>query len=140
VAATASCGCSVFRVVHFPSSTSAPSLSPARPERFTVKLPGDPVVSQSSKVFAFSLAHSLILNLTFSPVGTITPGVAGAPTHPALLTLMLLLLPFRRGSAPPQGPFLDPLQCDRRSGNSLGDPQSRSFPESRVKISRAFQL
>jgi hypothetical protein len=59
--------------------------------------------------FAFSLSHSLILTLNFSPVGATTFGVAGAPPHSALLTLMLLFLPFRRGSAPPQCLFLDPL-------------------------------
>jgi hypothetical protein len=70
-----------------PIATTAPSLRTARPERFTAKVLVDPVVSQSSKGF--------IPSLSLSPppptVGAVTPGVAGAPTVPALLMLMLLV-------------------------------------------------
>jgi hypothetical protein len=96
---------SFLPVVSFPTATSTPLLRIARPERFAARLSVDPGVSQSSKVFAFSLSHSLIPTVTFSPVGTITSGVAGAPPHSALLTLMLLFLSLRRGPTHPQGPY-----------------------------------
>jgi hypothetical protein len=81
-----------------------PLLRPALSEQFAAKLPVDPDKSQSSKVFAFSLSLSLSFSLSLSPVRTITPGVAGAPPHLALLTLILFLLTFWRGSTPPQYP------------------------------------
>jgi hypothetical protein len=109
VVATTSCNCPVFRVVHFPTDTSAPLLRPIRRERFTVKLPGGPIASPLSKVFVISPSHSLILTLTFSAVEAISPGVAVAPIYPATLTLMLFRLPLRRGSTPPQGPHQHPL-------------------------------
>jgi hypothetical protein len=68
----ASCGCSVFRVFHFPTSTSAPSLSPARPERFTVMVLEDPDSQRHPQSFlscSLSLSLSLILTVTFSPMG-----------------------------------------------------------------------
>jgi hypothetical protein len=91
------------------TAISAPSLRPARPERFVARLSVDPASQFSTVVFSFfalSLSHS---HCHFLTSGDNTPGVAGAPPHPALLTLMLLLLLFRRGFAPLQCPFLDPL-------------------------------
>jgi hypothetical protein len=75
---------SFLPVVSFPTAISAPSLRPARPERFAGRLPVEPVYHNHPKFLLFH-SHSLILTLTFSPVGVITSGVAGAPTYPATL-------------------------------------------------------
>jgi hypothetical protein len=107
-----------------PNITSASSLMGARPECFTAKVLGDPVVSQSSNIF--SHFHSVSL-------GT-----------PVLLRYRLLiwfmLFRFGGGSTSPQGPILDCPQPNSRSDHSLGDLQSCSFRDIHVKISRAFHL
>jgi hypothetical protein len=82
------------------TATSAPSLRPARPERFAAKVLVDPASQIHPELLLPFFTLFLIHTVAFSLEGTLTPGVVGAPPYPATLTLMLFLLPFRRGSTP----------------------------------------
>jgi hypothetical protein len=62
VVTSLSCRCSGFRVVHFPTATSAPSLRPARPEQLRVGIPVSSCSHHHSEVsssFLLILSHSL---------------------------------------------------------------------------------
>jgi hypothetical protein len=104
------------------TATSAPSLKSAHPERLPDKVPVSPDFQHPRQFFFFTFSLSLLFFSSLSPRGTKTPGVAGAPPYPALLTPLLFAL--HRGSTPPQCPVFDVMQSDGRSCNLPRDLQS----------------
>jgi hypothetical protein len=101
---------SLSRGVHSPTTTSALSLKPARPERFLDKLSVSPVII-IIKVFFYFLSlsqhdhpkFSSFLSLTLQTVGAITHGVADAPTVPAP-PVFAVSFSGSEGVHPPQAP------------------------------------
>jgi hypothetical protein len=73
-----------FRGDYSPTATSAPSLRPARPERFPDTFLLVQVIAIIQIIFFLSLSHTHTLSLSPTTVGAVTHGVADAPTYPAL--------------------------------------------------------
>jgi hypothetical protein len=102
------------------TATSAPSLRPARPERFPSNFPVSSDYSIHTKFLPYlSLSHT-------HTVWAVTPGVASALTFAQLLP-RTRLFPFRRGLSPPQGPFPDSSQSAGSSDYLFRDPSSENL-------------